>query len=179
MIKNKKLLYTLLTILLIMIGLSYASVPLYRLFCQVTGYGGTTKKVGEELHKFETTKIQHNPTLTINFNSDIDSQLRWEFKPLQKEIKAKAGEPVLIFYSAKNMTDKPIIGISTYNVTPQKMGLYFNKIQCFCFEEQRLEPGESVDLPVFFFVDSSFLHDRSVKNITNLTLSYTFFNAEN
>ena len=162
-----------------MVGLTYASVPLYRMFCQATGYGGTVQRtmtLEEKLSKPVDPSVQESlRELTIHFNADITSGMNWKFTPTQKNVRTTPGEITLAFYTVKNLSDKPITGVSTYNVTPQKAGVYFNKIQCFCFEEQRLRPGEEVDMPVFFYVDREFATDPNMKDIDTLTLSYTFF----
>ena len=124
-------------------GLSYAAVPLYRLFCQAYSYGGTTQ-TGHDAAKVETmSAVKHRP-IKIKFNADTAASMRWNFRPQQSEITVRPGETALAFYTAKNPTDKPVIGISTYNVVPFEAGQYFNKIQCFCFEEQQLDPHEEV-----------------------------------
>jgi len=113
----------------------------------------------------------------VTFDATISPVLPWSFVPLQRQIQVKPGETALVFYRATNNSTEPIIGISSYNVTPLRAGEYFNKIQCFCFEEQRLAPGESVDMPIFFFVDAKMLQDPFSKDIDNIMLGYTFFNA--
>ncbi len=152
-----------------MVGLAFAAVPLYRLFCQVTGYGGTTQvaesapaEVGQRVFK-------------IRFNADVNWNLPWRFQPTQREISVKVGEPGLVFYKAENLTQEAITGTATYNVTPLKAGAYFSKLDCFCFEEQRLAPGQSAELGVSFFVDPSILEDPNLDEVAAITLSYTFF----
>jgi len=113
----------------------------------------------------------------VKFNADIAATMRWNFRPQQSEVRLYAGETALAFYTAKNPTEKPIDGISTYNVVPFEAGQYFNKIQCFCFEEQRLNPGEEVDMPVFFYIDPEFLDDPNLEKDDIITLSYTFFES--
>lgn len=112
---------------------------------------------------------------TIHFNADVSDSLPWKFQPSQDELKVKASETTLAFYKVYNPTDEAIVGISTYNVTPQKAGIYFNKIQCFCFEEQRLKAKESIEMPIFFFLDPDILEDSRMDEVTVITLSYTFF----
>ena len=164
-------------------GLSYASVPLYRMFCQATGFGGTVKthKGGGEEDGYDLpadpASLPNNRLLTISFNTDVDSSLPWSFKPVQRQVNVLAGQTALAFFEATNHSSEPIIGVATYNVAPMKAGAYFNKIQCFCFDEQRLLPGETVDMPVFFYVDPDFLDDRSLRSCSTLTLSYTFFRS--
>ncbi len=153
-----------------MVGLSFAAVPLYDLFCSVTGFGGTTQTadaapeaVGERI-------------IAVRFNSDVSNDVPWSFKPSQLEVQLHVGEVGLAFYSATNESDKTILGSATFNVTPPKAGIYFNKVDCFCFEEQVLRPGESAELPVTFFVDPEIVNDRNLDDVTTITLSYTFFN---
>merc|ERR1711928_290628 len=134
-------------------GFSYAAVPLYRIFCQSYSYGGTTSATGHKTEGLENMKPNRERVLRIRFNADTSSNLTWNFKPQQSEIKVALGETALAFYTATNPTDRPIDGVSTYNVVPFDAGQYFNKIQCFCFEEQRLNPHEQVDMPVFFYID--------------------------
>lgn len=155
-----------------MLGLSYASVPLYRLFCQVTGYGGTTQVAAE------APREVLDRTVTVRFNADVATGLPWKFEPVQRDMTVKVGEPGLAYYRAQNLTDRPIVGMATFNVTPDKAGQYFNKIHCFCFDQQRLEPGQSVDMPVTFFVDPSMAKDRGMNDVYYITLSYTFFPVE-
>ncbi|KAM6474438.1 cytochrome c oxidase assembly protein COX11, mitochondrial [Liasis olivaceus] len=160
-----------------MAGLSYAAVPLYRLYCQATGLGGSTI-AGHSSGQIETMEPVKDRIIKVTFNSDVHSSLQWNFKPQQTEVYVVPGETALAFYKAKNPTDKPIIGISTYNVLPPEAGQYFNKIQCFCFEEQRLNPHEEVDMPVFFFIDPEFVEDPKMEKVNLIILSYTFFEAK-
>lgn len=167
-----------------MVGMSYAAVPLYRMFCSATGVGGTVQEGAtveaklreraahpdEELERAAAARV-----LTVNFNADVSDGLPWKFMPTQRSVDVRAGQSVLAFYTAHNTSDRTITGVSTYNVMPPQAGLYFNKIQCFCFEEQRLRPGEKIDMPIFFYVDPEFAADRRLKNVSQLTLSYTFF----
>ena len=153
-----------------MIGLSFAAVPLYDLFCRVTGFGGTTQiaQVSPELIG--------KRLMSVRFNSDVSYDVPWHFKPDQLEIKLRIGEVGLAYYTAKNESDKTVLGTATFNVTPPKAGVYFNKVDCFCFEEQVLRPGESAKFPVTFFVDPDIQNDRNLDDVTTITLSYTFFN---
>lgn len=160
-----------------MIGLSYAAVPLYRLYCQASGLGGTAV-AGHDADLVETMKPVKERVIRITFNADTHASMQWNFRPQQTEIFVVPGETALAFYRAKNPTDKPIIGISTYNVVPFEAGQYFNKIQCFCFEEQRLNPHEEVDMPVFFYIDPEFDDDPRMARVDTITLSYTFFEAK-
>ncbi|MEQ2272453.1 Cytochrome c oxidase assembly protein cox11, mitochondrial [Xenotaenia resolanae] len=160
-----------------MIGLSYAAVPLYRLYCQATGLGGTAV-AGHDTDQVETMKPVKERVIKVTFNADTHAGIQWNFRPQQTEIYVVPGETALAFYRAKNPTNKPIIGISTYNVVPFDAGQYFNKIQCFCFEEQRLNPHEEVDMPVFFYIDPEFDDDPRMARVDTITLSYTFFEAK-
>lgn len=158
-------------------GLSYAAVPLYRIYCQTTGKGGQAM-VEENDKKIEQMSKIMERVVTVRFNADTISSLHWNFKPQQNYIKVVPGETALAFYTAKNPMNEPVIGIATYNVLPFEAGQYFNKIQCFCFEEQRLNPNEEVDMPVFFYLDPEFAEDPRMENVDEITLSYTFFEAK-
>ncbi|XP_075702443.1 cytochrome c oxidase assembly protein COX11, mitochondrial [Rhinoderma darwinii] len=160
-----------------MVGMSYAAVPLYRLYCQATGLGGTAV-AGHSSEQIESMQPVKDRVIKITFNADVHASLHWNFRPQQTEIYLVPGETALAFYKAKNSTDKPVIGISTYNVIPYEAGQYFNKIQCFCFEEQRLNPHEEVDMPVFFYIDPEFAEDPRMAAVENIMLSYTFFEAK-
>ncbi len=160
-------------IILGMVGLTAASVPLYRLFCQVTGYGGTTRQVVADAMPDVVDR-----TIKIRFDAGIGDDLPWRFSPVEREIEIKIGEERLAFFRAENKADYPVVGSATFNVTPFKAGPYFDKIACFCFNEQTLQPGESVDMPVSFFVDPAILDDLNTKNLQTITLSYTFFMLE-
>nr|XP_055032587.1 cytochrome c oxidase assembly protein COX11, mitochondrial [Misgurnus anguillicaudatus] len=160
-----------------MIGMSYAAVPLYRLYCQATGLGGTAVS-GHNTEQVETMKPVRDRVIKVTFNADTHASMQWNFRPQQSEIFVVPGETALAFYRARNPTDKPVIGISTYNVVPFDAGQYFNKIQCFCFEEQRLNPHEEVDMPVFFYIDPEFDEDPKMARVDTITLSYTFFEAK-
>ncbi len=154
-----------------MVGLSFASVPLYRLFCQVTGYGGTTQIAAA------APGAVNERVIKVRFNADTAPGLPWRFKPVQREIALRVGEPGLAYFRARNLTDRAVTGTSTFNVTPLKAGQYFNKVQCFCFDEQRLEAGQEVDMTVSFFIDPEIAADRNLDEVKTITLSYTFFRA--
>ncbi len=219
------------------LGATYASVPLYKMFCQATGFGGTTQRVtlqewAEQQDRREesgNSKISqalwdklidmsnvpremlpqsqgtfshggraktwtdveaaaklaslkpmrdNGRLITVRFDSTIGDVMPWSFVPTQLDVKVVPGETALSFFTAKNHSDKAITGVATYNVHPPRAGLYFNKIQCFCFEEQRLLPGETVDMPVFFFIDPEFADDPQLSRVNNITLSYTFFQTD-
>jgi cytochrome c oxidase assembly protein subunit 11 len=155
-----------------MVGLSFAAVPLYRMFCQVTGYGGVPQIAealpGEVLDR----------TITVRFDANVDRALPWDFTPEQRAIDVRIGESGLAFFKAHNNTDKPVTGTAGFNVVPEIAGRYFNKIECFCFKEQTLVAGQSIDMPVTFFVDPKIVEDMSTKNISEITLSYTFYRSD-
>ena len=152
-----------------MLGMAYAAVPLYRLFCQVTGFNGTTQRAAKPSDAVVDRMVR------VRFDANVGPGLGWEFVPLQRTVDVKLGENVLVFYRAVNRTDHQITGSATFNVTPETMGGYFAKIACFCFTEQTLAPGESIDMPVSFYVDPAMLTDTNTERITQLTLSYTFY----
>lgn len=152
-----------------MVGLAYASVPLYRLFCQVTGFAGTTQvadKAPDEVL---------DRTVRVRFDANVSRDLNWTFRPVERSVDLKIGETRLAFFRAVNHADRPVTGTATFNVTPDWTGQYFNKIQCFCFTEQTLQPGESVDMPVAFFVDPAIVEDGAASMALAITLSYTFY----
>ena len=170
--KNKKV-FTLLSIVVVtMVSLAFASVPFYDWFCRVTGFAGTT------LTASSGSNVVINKEIKVRFDGSVDRGLEWEFRPVQKEIKLKIGETALAFYEAYNPTDRPIMGTASYNVFPFSAGSFFTKIDCFCFEEQILAPGERVQMPVTFYIDPEIENDRDGKFIEQITLSYTFFEQE-
>ncbi len=152
-----------------MLALTFASSALYRIFCEKTGHGGTPK-----ISSLRPSRIE-NRSFVIRFNADIDPALPWEFRPAQKEITLKAGEVGLAFYEGKNLSPLPTMGMATYNVTPHKAGIYFNKVECFCFLEQHLEGHQETTFPVQFFIDPDIVNDPSLEDVGTITLSYTFF----
>ncbi|KAG7360079.1 cytochrome C oxidase assembly protein [Nitzschia inconspicua] len=197
------------------IGATYASVPLYKMFCQATGFGGTTQRVifegkngqpnaiekafrsliqtiapksSARVHTWTDEEaaqrlaslrpVENANLITVRFDSTINDRMPWSFEPVARDVKVVPGETALSFFRVTNHSDKAITGVATYNVHPPKVGLYFQKIQCFCFEEQRLLPGETVEMPVFFFIDPEMLDDPQVSYITDVTLSYTFFQTD-
>ena len=159
-------------VIVAMVGLTAAAVPLYRLFCQVTGYGGTTQRAEAAPQR------QVDQTIEVRFNADVARDLPWSFTPVERAVSVRLGEQHLAFYRAHNGGDHPIAGTATFNVTPFKAGAYFTKIACFCFEEQVLQAGETVDMPVSFYVDPAILEDPATRDIRAITLSYTFFALE-
>jgi cytochrome c oxidase assembly protein subunit 11 len=148
------------------------------MFCAATGYNGTPVTHNDKFTPENMKPVNNFRKIRVTFNSSISDSLQWNFTPQQKHIRVVPGESALAFYTAKNLADEDIIGISSYNVIPQKVGQYFNKIQCFCFEEQKLAPGEEVDMPIFFFIDPEFAEDPSMWDVDTVTLSYTFFKAK-
>lgn len=155
-----------------MIGLSYAAVPLYNIFCRVTGYAGTT-----QVADAAPTQILDR-TMTIRFDANVANQMPWTFKPVENTMGVKVGETSIAFYRATNRSDRAVTGTASFNVSPSKAGGYFSKIECFCFTEQTLGPGETVDMPVTFFVDPDIAEDKNLDNVETITLSYTFFEVE-
>jgi cytochrome c oxidase assembly protein subunit 11 len=154
-----------------MLGLSFAAVPLYRVFCAVTGFGGTPQ-IGPEQSRTVSTR-----TVIVRFNADTSPGLPWTFAPEQKQVTLRLGEDQVAFYVARNDADQPVTGIATYNVTPEKVGRYFHKTACFCFNEQTLAPHQDMQLPVSFWVDPAIATDPSTADVTTITLSYTFFHS--
>lgn len=169
---NRFLALGLLAIALAMVGMAFAAVPLYRIFCQQTGYGGTTQRAEAP------SSTVADRTITVRFDANMSSDLDWSFWPVQRQMKLKIGENKLAFYKAVNRTGKPLTGSATFNVTPEIVGSYFSKIECFCFTEQTLAAGQEADLPVSFFIDPAILEDPDASRIDEITLSYTFFKVE-
>ncbi len=155
-----------------MVGLSFAAVPLYRMFCQVTGFGGTPQVADAA----PSTVL--NRTIKVRFDTNVDTDLPWEFKSEQRAVDVRIGESALVFFKAHNPTDKPVSGTAGFNVAPEIAGRYFAKIECFCFQQQTLAAGQSIDMPVTFFVDPKIVEDESAKNIEEITLSYTFYRSD-
>ena len=168
-----KTLFQTLGVVVFMGAMAWASVPFYNWFCRVTGFGGTTQ-VAEASAKRDIL----DRTIKIKFDASKDRGMPWEFKPMQTEMTVRIGEEGLAFYEAYNPTDHPVAGQATYNVAPYQAGGYFNKIECFCFTEQVLMPGERVEMPVSFFVDPEIVDDRDAKYTKHITLSYTFYEID-
>lgn len=169
---------------LAMLGLGYAAVPLYQLFCQVTGFGGTTQRATESEAAAAAAQSQSMAsvggakTVSIRFDGNVDSTLGWSFHPEQTTDTVTIGQRDMAIYIAKNDTDETITGTATFNVEPEQAGAYFNKIQCFCFTEQTLKPGQQVRMPVLYYVDPKALDDPNMKGVEQITLSYTFHRAK-
>lgn len=170
--KNTKTVATLAGVVVLMGGLAYASVPFYDWFCKVTGFGGVTQEADAG------SDVVLDRTISVKFDASKDRGMMWDFKPQQLEMTLKIGETGLAFYEAYNPTDRPIAGQASYNVAPYEAGEFFSKIDCFCFTEQVLMPGERVDMPVTFFVDPEMVKDRDAKFIKEITLSYTFYEID-
>lgn len=154
---------------LFMLGMAFAAVPLYQIFCQVTGFGGTTQRAEAP------SETVLDRVVSVRFDSNVSGGLGWRFEPVVKTVNVRVGENALAFYRATNISNQPLVGTASFNVAPDSVGAYFAKIECFCFTEQRLEPGESMEMPVSFFVDPEFVNDKDTKGISQITLSYTFY----
>ena len=155
-----------------MLMLAYASAPFYRMFCQATGFGGTIRA---EAAKPSTRILARQ--VKVTFNTDVSPELPWKFKALNPEVTLHLGERRLVFFEATNLSSEPVTGVSTYNVTPDRLGGYVDKIKCFCFDKQTIKAGETVKFPVSFFIDPDMVNDHELDDITTMTLSYTFFRA--
>ncbi|MDN2582735.1 cytochrome c oxidase assembly protein [Aquibium sp. ELW1220] len=155
-----------------MIGMAYAAVPLYQLFCQVTGYGGTTQRV----EQYSDTVIDR--PVTVRFDANVASGLPWDFRPDQRSVTMKMGETVQVSYRATNPFDRATRGRASFNVSPAMAGAYFNKVECFCFTDTELKPGETIEMPVVFFVDPAIDEVPELRHMTTITLSYTFFGID-
>ena len=159
---------------LAMLGMGYAAVPLYRMFCQATGFNGTTQRATSA--QAAGVKATTRP-ITVRFDANVAPDLPWLFKPEQVTQDGRIGERKIAFFTAKNLSTKPIVGRAVFNVTPEQTGAYFHKIQCFCFNEQKLEPGQEVRMPVVYYVDPAMLEDANAADTPEITLSYTFHKA--
>lgn len=160
-------------IVFVMFGMAFASVPLYRMFCAATGYGGTPQIV-------KTASLQHGTrTLAVRFDANVAPGLPWTFVPETNSISLRTGETATIFFKAVNLSDKPLTAQALFNVTPENSGAFFDKISCFCFTEQKLDAHESVDFPVVFYLDPALEQDEGMRQVDQITLSYTFFASKN
>ncbi len=171
--RNDAVFASCLTVVVGMVGLSYAAVPLYDMFCRTTGYGGTPNRAAA------APGAVGDRVISVRFDTNVDPALPWSFQAEQREVQVKVGEDRLVFFRAVNNGDVAIVGHAAFNVIPDRAGRYFSKIQCFCFTEQRLEAGQSVEMPVAFFVAPTILNDRDADSIHDITLSYTFYPAAN
>lgn len=154
-----------------MVGMAFAAVPLYQLFCQVTGFAGTTQRADDVASEVL------DRTVMVQFDANVSEDLGWDFRPRDRRVTVNVGEPIEIVYLATNTTDHVTTGTASFNVTPETTGGYFMKVACFCFTEQTLQPGETVEMPVLFYVDPSIAEDRNLDYVDTITLSYTFFAA--
>lgn len=170
--KNRRMLLGLGGLGVFMLGMSFAAVPLYDMFCRVTGYGGTTSRAESGADTVLDREI------TIRFDASLDRDMPWTFRPMQRTMKMKIGETAIAYYEASNPTDRPVAGTASYNVAPFSAGGYFTKIECFCFTEQVLAPGQTVQMPVTFFVDPDMENDDEARLVRTITLSYTFHETE-
>lgn len=152
-----------------MIGMAYASVPLYAIFCQMTGYGGTTQRVEQFASRVLDRKM------TVRFDTNVAGGLPWDFKPVAREVTSKIGETTQADFTVTNLFDTPTSGRAQFNVTPESAGVYFNKVHCFCFDDTRLKPGETRTMPVVFYVDPAITEMAELNGVTTITLSYTYF----
>ena len=169
---NRKTLFVLIGIGLAMLALGFASKPLYDTFCKVTGYGGTTRYAEDNLSEVL------DRTVKVSFDANV-TDLPWDFAPEQRSMTVQLGQTGLAYYKVKNNSDKPMVGTATFNVTPIKSAPYFIKTECFCFTEQRVEPGQEISMPVLYFVDPQLDDEKRLDDVTHITLSYTFFEVEN
>jgi len=172
--KNTKTLLSILCIVTAMIGLAFASVPLYDAFCRITGVGGTTQI--SESAPAEDEILDRK--ITVKFNGDTNRNINWVFKPDKRSVSVKVGQQGFISFNARNRDRQPVAGTAVYNVTPLKAGKYFHKTQCFCFDRQLLQPGQAMDMPVVFYIDPAIAEDRNMDDVETITLSYSFFAAD-
>ena len=170
--KKKKTIFYLVFLVLFMASASFLSVPFYNWFCKVTGYGGATNVAQKE------SEIISDKVISVRFDASLEKGLEWEVKPVQRNMTLNLGETGLAFYEAYNPTDKPIAAQASFNVVPFSIGNFFNKIECFCFTEQILQPGEKIKMPVSFYVDPDLINNLESKNVTSVTLSYTFYEID-
>ncbi|MBM3607371.1 MAG: cytochrome c oxidase assembly protein [Alphaproteobacteria bacterium] len=170
---NRRVAYGVAVVVLLMTGMSFAAVPLYRLFCQVTGFGGTPMVASQD------SPIRGERTLTVRFDANVATGLPLAFEPDVTSISARTGETKTVFYKVRNLSNAPVTAMATYNVAPDQSGAFFNKLQCFCFNEQTLAPGETIDMPVVFFLDPALEKNDVMRGIESVTLSYTFVPVKN
>ncbi|ORY64361.1 cytochrome c oxidase assembly protein CtaG/Cox11-domain-containing protein [Pseudomassariella vexata] len=186
--KNRTTMFYTLSIILGTVAFSYGSVPMYKMICQTTGWGGQPVRApghggdASSDPNFDPASrlvpVTDAKRIRVTFNASVSDILPWKFTPQQREVRVLPGETALAFYTATNTSEHDIIGVATYSVTPAQTAPYFSKIQCFCFEEQRLNAGETVDMPVFFYLDPDLLNDMNMRGVETVTLSYTFFKAK-
>jgi cytochrome c oxidase assembly protein subunit 11 len=176
--KNRRVGLIVFTVALAMLGLGYAAVPLYDLFCRVTGFGGTTQVASEADAATAARLSAGAPTISIRFDANVARDMPWEFRPRQVTDTVQIGQRDMAIYEATNHSSVPVTGTASFNVEPEQAGAYFNKIQCFCFTEQTLRPGQHVTMPVLYFVDPAALDDPNMEGVEQITLSYTFHRTE-
>ena len=174
--KNRRTAFLAVCFVALMVGLGYAAVPLYRMFCQVTGFGGTTQRVSEAVAN--SVVVDSTRTMSIRFDGNVAPDVPWTFRPEQVKDTVSLGARDMAIFIAKNNSDKPVTGTATFNVEPEQTGRYFNKIQCFCFTEQTLRPGQEVRMPVIYYVDPAIAKDENAQDVQQITLSYTFHRAK-
>lgn len=172
MTREKRTVSILVGVVVLMGALSWAAVPFYNWFCKVTGYGGTTQTAEQPSDEMIDEVVR------VRFDANTDKNLDWSFRPMQNKMELKIGENALAFYEAINTSDEPITGTASFNVAPEVAGYYFIKVECFCFTEQTLQPGERIEMPVNFYVDPELVDDRDAKWVRDITLSYTFHRTE-
>ncbi|CAK9441174.1 uncharacterized protein LODBEIA_P50430 [Lodderomyces beijingensis] len=175
--RNRTATYYAASLGIVFLALAFSAVPIYRAICQRTGWGGIPITDSSKFTPDKLIPVDTNKRIRVQFTCQSSGILPWKFTPLQREVYVVPGETALAFYRAKNMSKEDIIGMATYSITPENAAAYFNKIQCFCFEEQRLSAGEEVDMPVFFFIDPDFAKDPGMRNIDDIVLHYSFFKA--
>ncbi len=172
-VSNRQIATAIISVVVFMIGVSFLSVPLYSLFCKVTGYGGTP-----QVGAVTVPQKVFDRTITVSFITDTDKALPWEFKAEQRNVNVKVGQTALVSFTAHNDTARPSTGAAIYNVTPDKIGKYFHKTQCFCFQAQTLNGGATAHFPVMFFIDPAIMDDPSVRDVSDITLAYNFYAAD-
>lgn len=175
--RNRRVGLIMLVVAAAMLALGFAAVPLYRIFCQVTGFGGTTQRASESQAADAAARSAGGTTISIRFDANTAPDLPWRFKPLQVTDTVQIGQRDMAIFTAKNLSDVPVSGNASFNVEPEQAGPYFNKVQCFCFTEQTLQPGQEVRMPVIYYVDPAALDDPNMDGVSQITLSYTFHKA--
>lgn len=171
--KNQRTGLIVMAVVVGMIGLAFASVPLYKMFCQITGFGGQASMIAEP-----SSGIVPGRKIKVVFNADINNNLDWSFTPDQRDVEVNIGQQALISYTAKNLSNEATAGTAVFNVTPLKAGIYFKKTQCFCFDYQLINAGKTAHFPVMFYLDPKFAEDPNMEDVSTVTLSYTFFKAD-
>ena len=175
--RNRRTGVIMLAVAAAMLALGYAAVPLYRLFCQVTGFGGTTQRASEVQAADAAARSAGGTTISIRFDANVARDMPWVFKPLQATDRVAIGQRDMAIFTARNDNIIPVTGTATFNVEPEQAGKYFNKVQCFCFTEQTLQPGQEVRMPVIYYIDPAALDDPNMQGVGQITLSYTFHKA--